>query len=173
MKILIVILALACIGFKVNSLMKPKEGLVSQLGSFDPVTELNFDLCNAKGNIVQSSEVEGKTVLLYFSASWCPPCRSFTPVLVDYQKRHGDKVEVILVSSDKSRSDMLSYIQSKKMDNFYCVDYSSPKRKALKKKFGVSGIPSVVVISPSGNVADINARRLLSYRKDLPEHWTL
>ena len=28
-------------------------------------------------------------ILIYFSAHWCPPCRTFTPVLKDfYEVRH-------------------------------------------------------------------------------------
>lgn len=173
MKILCIIILAVFVGFKVTSRMKPKEGLVSKLGSFDPASELNFELCNSDGRKVVSSEIKDKTVMLYFSASWCPPCQKFTPALVDFQKKHRDKVEVILVSSDESREDMLSYIRNKKMNDFYCVDFSSPKRKALKEKFKVTGIPTVVVINPSGKVVSVNARKQLSYSQNLPEDWTL
>jgi thiol-disulfide isomerase/thioredoxin len=45
---------------------------------------------------------------LYFSASWCPPCRSFTPKLNDAWKLAGEagkKVQIILVSGDQMEAD--------------------------------------------------------------------
>jgi nucleoredoxin len=41
-------------------------------------------------------------VLLYFSASWCPPCKRFTPTLSDFYNKHckGNRVEIVYISSD-------------------------------------------------------------------------
>lgn len=46
---------------------------------------------------------------LYFSAHWCPPCRGFTPLLVDFYNslklKNGDvKLEIVFVSWDKDVS---------------------------------------------------------------------
>ncbi|KAI6694819.1 hypothetical protein NL676_022529 [Syzygium grande] len=39
------------------------------------------------GTKIPVSDLVGKTVLLYFSAHWCPPCRAFLPVLTEaYEK---------------------------------------------------------------------------------------
>ena len=46
-----------------------------------------------------------KSVALYFSAHWCPPCRGFTPVAGDFYKSvaatDASAFEVIFVSSDE------------------------------------------------------------------------
>lgn len=54
---------------------------------------------------------EGKTVGLYFSAHWCPPCRGFTPKLAEfYKKHHEDKnFEIVFVSSDKNEAEFKEY----------------------------------------------------------------
>lgn len=49
--------------------------------------------------VLQSADV----VLLYCTASWCPPCRAFTPALVElYEEQENPrKIEVVLVSRDQ------------------------------------------------------------------------
>ncbi|GMJ13203.1 nucleoredoxin 1 [Hibiscus trionum] len=39
------------------------------------------------GAKVKVTDLVGKTVFLYFSAHWCPPCRAFTPLLVEVYKK--------------------------------------------------------------------------------------
>jgi len=141
-------------------------------GSFDPVAEFKSELCDSRIQKVDSSKLKGKTILLYFSAKWCPPCQQFTPILVKFQQKHRDKVEVVFISSDKNKSEMSAYIKSKRMDAFYCVDFNSPLRGALGKQFKVKRIPSVVVISPKGEVASMNGRDHIYRSRELPEEWT-
>lgn len=54
---------------------------------------------------------EGKTVGIYFSAHWCPPCRGFTPKLAEfYKKHHAEKnLEIVFVSSDKNAAEFHEY----------------------------------------------------------------
>jgi nucleoredoxin len=52
--------------------------------------------------------LRNKTVLVYFSAHWCPPCRRFTPELVKFYNdlllKRTD-FEIIFASSDRSEED--------------------------------------------------------------------
>jgi len=55
----------------------------------------------------------GSVVGLYFSAHWCPPCRGFTPKLIEfYKKMSGKDFEVVFVSSDKDESQFNEYYGS-------------------------------------------------------------
>ena len=166
MKKLLIIAVCLFIGFKVASMLD------STPVGFDPVVELGSELRDSSAQKADSSKLKGKITLLYFSAKWCPPCQQFTPILVKFQKKHRDKVEVVFISSDKSSVEMKAYIKAKRMDNFYCVDFNSPMRGALGKQFKVKGIPSVVVISPSGEVASMNATNQIFRSRELPEEWT-
>merc|ERR1711998_579251 len=53
----------------------------------------------------------GKTVGLYFSAHWCPPCRGFTPVLSKAYTDHlkANNLEIVFVSSDRDEAAFKSY----------------------------------------------------------------
>ena len=58
---------------------------------------------------------EGRVVGLYFSASWCPPCRNFTPLLIDFYtnlKKSGDILEIVFVSWDKDEASFQEYFSS-------------------------------------------------------------
>ena len=65
-----------------------------------------------------SSESFGKRVLgLYFSAHWCPPCRDFTPVLVEFYNRFKKSaaayclVDIVFVSSDHDEESFIEYLK--------------------------------------------------------------
>ena len=117
-------------------------------------------LVDAKGHRVSTAGLAGKKIGVYFSASWCPPCRAFTPLLVaayNQLKTEGKPFEVVLVTSDKSEADMRAYMKGHEMP-WLAVPFGDKPIDALKKKFGVSGIPKLVVIDSSGKTLSENAR---------------
>ena len=52
---------------------------------------------------------------LYFSAHWCPPCRSFTPQLAkfytDFKKEHPSDFEIVFISCDNDEDSFKSYFK--------------------------------------------------------------
>merc|ERR1711915_49463 len=67
------------------------------------------------GSNVPVSELVGKTVALYFSAHWCPPCRVFTPKLIEVYnelKERGEVFEVVFISSDEDEDAFKDYYSS-------------------------------------------------------------
>ena len=46
----------------------------------EPAGLIPDTLLDNRGKKVSSDQLSGKYVGLYFSASWCGPCRSFTPL---------------------------------------------------------------------------------------------
>ncbi len=52
---------------------------------------------------------EPEMYAFYFSAHWCPPCRAFTPKLVEFYNANAGKktkFEIIFVSSDHDQKSM-------------------------------------------------------------------
>lgn len=119
---------------------------------------LPAQLVKSDGSPVKTADaLKGKKfVLLYFSASWCSPCRSFTPVLAEFYRQTNAEVEVIFISSDRSWEDMTDYL--KKMP-WKAVIFDSPVPGELKKLFKIRWIPTLIALDSRGKVVSKNARR--------------
>lgn len=95
---------------------------------------------------VSTSTLQDKTVALYFSASWCPPCRQFTPQLVKFYNSNAaaKNLEIVFVSSDKDARSFQGYYSEMP---WLAIPFSDrPRKDALSAVFKVSGIPALVVL---------------------------
>jgi len=100
-----------------------------------------------EGDTVTLDEVkaEAKYIGLYFSAHWCPPCKAFTPSLVkaynDHLKPKG--LEIIFVSSDRDQKQFMEYFGEMP---WLAIPPGDKRKGTLSKAFGVSGIPTFVIV---------------------------
>jgi thiol-disulfide isomerase/thioredoxin len=69
---------------------------------------------NKSGQDAQPSSKNPNLIGLYFSASWCPPCKTFTPLLTEFyntaKKTCPDEFEIIFVSSDRTQEEFDGYV---------------------------------------------------------------
>jgi nucleoredoxin len=136
--------------------------LILPLTSFASLEELiGPDLVDAKGDKVETSSLAGKVIGLYFSASWCGPCKMFTPELVKLRDRNDDKFEVVFVSSDRSAEDQQEYMKDYDME-WPAIPYDSPLRGQLGAKYEIRGIPSLVIVDDQGNLITKDGRSEMS-----------
>ena len=91
-----------------------------------------------------------KIIAFYFSAHWCPPCRLFTPILAEFYSdlvtTAGEPFEIVFVSSDKTPEDMMTYMKESHGD-WLAVQHATNLAQQLKKKYEISGIPSLIVVT--------------------------
>lgn len=99
-----------------------------------------------------------KLVALYFSASWCPPCKTFTPVLIDFYGKHcKNDVEIVYVSSDKTASEFDAYYG--KMPWLAVPPAATEIRSKLASALQIQGIPTLVVLdAATGQFVSNDAR---------------
>ncbi len=91
---------------------------------------------------------------IYFSAHWCPPCRKFTPKLVNFyneMKGKYDNFDIIFVSRDKSEKAMEDYMVGANMP-WPAIDFRDVSRAKEIQKYKGRGIPNLVLVDADGKV---------------------
>ncbi len=109
------------------------------------------------GESISHEILQGKYVGFYFSASWCPPCRIFTPKLIGFRNEHSDQFEVVLVGSDRSKEEQQAYVTEHGMP-WPSLPNNGEHAKKLNELFGVQSIPTLIVVSPEGKVVSTRGR---------------
>ena len=82
------------------------------VGVTKSLKDLFGDRLIGKSGDVATDDLKGKTVGIYFSAHWCPPCRGFTPQLAEQYKKlkaKGKDFEIVFASSDRDEASFKEY----------------------------------------------------------------
>ena len=97
---------------------------------------------------VSLHDFRGKIVVLNFWASWCPPCLEEVPSLVEMQKRMGDRITVLAVSTDADEDAYRQFIRDNKLDVLTVRD----SKQTSNRLYGTFMYPETYVIDAGGVV---------------------
>jgi thiol-disulfide isomerase/thioredoxin len=101
------------------------------------------------GVAVSLADLKGKTVLLDFWATWCPPCRADMPSLEKLNKKYGGKeLTIIGISVDEERGIVEKFLGEH--PHSYPVVLTSENE--IPRQYETREIPTYVVIDATGNV---------------------
>jgi len=128
----------------------PQPGATDSITGKREMRAPDFALVDLDGETVSLAELAGRTVVLNFWASWCPPCRAELPILVGFA-RETDPDHIALVSinqttSERSLDALRSFVAEEEIR--YPVLLDGTNRTFFD--YGVRGIPTTFVISPEG-----------------------
>lgn len=134
---------------------------------------LGDHLKGKNGDVATDSLNNIDVVLFYFSASWCPPCRQFTPVLAELYNQvnaSGKRFEVVYVSWDQSIQQFNDYYGH--MPWLALPFENSAAKDALYQSFGINGVPSLVLVNKQGAPVNKEGRKdVTTMGPASVEHW--
>jgi thiol-disulfide isomerase/thioredoxin len=109
----------------------------------------DFQVTDILGKTVSLADLHGKTVLLDFWTTWCPPCQADAPSIERLNDKYGNKnLAVVGISVSEDRETVESYL--KKHPHNYPVVLSSENQFPRPYQIGV--FPTYLIISPDGTL---------------------
>jgi peroxiredoxin len=107
----------------------------------------DFDLADIDGKSHKLSNYKGKTVMLIFWATWCPPCRQEIPGLIELRKTaSSDKLAIMAISFETG--DTVRRFLSKNPVNYTVI--AAPQNIVPPPFQSVNALPSTFFIDKDG-----------------------
>ncbi|MEJ2009953.1 MAG: redoxin domain-containing protein [Acidobacteriota bacterium] len=106
----------------------------------------DFTLPDTRGKQISLSEFRGKTVVLSFWATWCPPCKMELPTIQTIYEQGKGKNVVVLAVDDEDKATVRDFLKQKHYDFTALID----SKRTLFKRFAIHYIPTVFVINDQG-----------------------
>ncbi|RIK84189.1 MAG: hypothetical protein DCC68_02025 [Planctomycetota bacterium] len=118
-----------------------------------------------KGKLVDGSDFDwkayskGKVVLVDFWATWCGPCIGELPnVKKNYEKYHAKGFEIVGISLDTDRKKLEAFLEKEGTKWAQLFEDEAGWKHPVAVHYGISGIPTVILVDQQGKVVSLNAR---------------
>lgn len=104
----------------------------------------------ATGRLVKLSDYRGKTVVLNFWATWCPPCIAEMPALQELQAAHEAKGDLVVIAVDVQEPP--SVTGEFAAQRGLTMPILSDRSGSVAKYYGLPGLPGTFFIDREGVV---------------------
>jgi len=101
---------------------------------------------------LELNSLRGRPVVLDFWATWCGPCQAQSPIVNAIAERYKDK-GLAVVGVNTSEEDGLAARFVKKKGLGFPIVYD--ENNAIAKQYGVSNLPTLVVVSKAGKIVAV------------------
>ncbi|MCX6357733.1 MAG: TlpA disulfide reductase family protein [Candidatus Aureabacteria bacterium] len=112
-------------------------------------TAADFTLKDLKGTEVGLSKLKGKAVLLVFSTTWCPHCRTEVPELKKFHERYKEKgLEILMVDIQESEKRVAAFVEKYGIPYRVLLDTDG----SVANKYRVRGVPCLFLVGKDGTI---------------------
>lgn len=112
----------------------------------------DFSLQSVDGGSVSLADFRGKTLVVNFWATWCPPCRSEMPDMEQVYTERKDDVVVLAVNVQEARAPVRDFADKYRLSFPILMDTAGE----VTQSFGVQSLPTTFFIDKEGKVASFN-----------------
>lgn len=131
----------------------------------------DFKLQTLDGKEVTLAQLKGKTVILDFWATWCPPCRKGLPVVKKVADEFADQGVVLYAVNQRETHDKVTgYLKDKK--ELEGLNVLMDRQAHVAELYLVNGIPQTVIIDAQGVVREVHVGFSPEMEKTLREELT-
>ena len=125
----------------------------------------DFELTTLTGETVSLSDYKGKTVILNFWASWCPPCRVEMPYMENYYEENKDSENVEILAVNMTKKERGGGDKIEKVEGFVDeLKLTFPvlldEAGEVMKLYQVMAYPTTYIINPEGIITAKETRQL-------------
>ncbi|WP_040948975.1 peroxiredoxin family protein [Gorillibacterium massiliense] len=114
----------------------------------------DFQLTDLNGNAIKLTDFRGKTVLLNFWATWCPPCKVEMPQMRDFYTQYKHKDVIILGVNLTDTEKNAGHVQSFASENGLTFPIVLDKKGVVADLYRVAAYPTTFIIDPDGIIRD-------------------
>jgi peroxiredoxin len=110
----------------------------------------DFELSDMDGKTHRLSDYRGKTVIINFWTTWCPPCREEIPSMNRaYEMLAEENVEILAINMGEDEDTIFIFTADYPADFPFLLD----REGAVIAEWPVKGLPTTYVVAPDGSIA--------------------
>jgi thiol-disulfide isomerase/thioredoxin len=112
----------------------------------------------ADGNLIDTAQYRGKTLLVVFWATWAGPVKRDLPELAKiYEKNKAKGFEVVGVCLDNEKADLDAFLKANNVPWPQAFEPGGMEGR-LATEFGIISLPTMFLVDPDGKVINRNIR---------------
>lgn len=121
--------------------------------------KFEFEAVTMDGKKITTEDFAGKFVIVDMFATWSQPCVAEMALIKNHYAKYMDKgLAVIGISLDEKREDLEKFLDSSQLPWPVVHDNAENPLDRLQVKYGVSALPTVLLLNKEGTVVSLEAR---------------